>query len=278
MRQTPENTGRPGEAGTLRVLTILLAISLAIVSVFGGFVAGTYARDAASMAAQGMGQDLVDLFLVVPLLLLSFIFFTRGSRVAALIYGGTLFYILYSFIIYCFGVHFNRMFLLYCTTLGLSMYAFILFMGKMMREDVGSWFAGAPVKLISGYLLFVALVFYILWLSSLVPAIIRDTAPRDVAEYGLLVNPVHVIDISFALPGLILGAVLLWKKRTTGFLVASVALVFLILLTIALAGMVVMLFVRQIGEDFTIAIVFAALTLTTIVFTILFFSRIKSPE
>jgi hypothetical protein len=260
---------------TLSILTILLAISLAVVSVFGAFVTGTYDRDAPSMAAQGMGQDLVDLFLVVPLLLVSFLFHLRGSRVASLVYGGTLFYILYSFIIYCFGVHFNRLFLHYCLTLGLSVYAFILFMTEARKEDVGAWFEEVPVKLISGYLFFVALVFYFLWLSALVPALLSGSIPRDVADYGLLVNPVHVVDIAFALPGLILGSVLLWKKRSTGYLIASVALVFIILLTIALAGMVIMLYVRDIGEDLTVAIVFAVLSVVSIAFTILLFSRIR---
>lgn len=121
------NPERLSETKTLRILTILLAISLATVSIFGGFIPGTYERDAASMAAQGMGQDLVDLFLVVPLLLLSFIFFRRGSRVASLIYGGTILYILY---------------------------AFILFMAEIRKENVESWFAGAPVKLVSGIPIF----------------------------------------------------------------------------------------------------------------------------
>jgi hypothetical protein len=42
------------------VLSVLLAISLALVSYYGAFVPSTYERDAASMAAQGMGQDIVD--------------------------------------------------------------------------------------------------------------------------------------------------------------------------------------------------------------------------
>ena len=111
---------------TLRILTILLAISLAVVSIAGAFFSGTYERDAVSMAAQGVGQDMVDLFLGVPLLLISFFYASRGNRIGSLIYGGILFYIMYSFIIYCFGVHFNQLFLLYCITLGLSLYGFIL--------------------------------------------------------------------------------------------------------------------------------------------------------
>ena len=258
----------------LRVLTILLGISLTLVSIAGAFLPGTYVRDATSMEAQGIGQDLVDLFLVAPLLLVSYYFLVRGKKTAILVYGGTLFYIMYSFIIYCFGVHFNQLFLIYCLTLGLSLYAFILFMMDLRKQDVGSWFKDAPVKLISAYIFFVALVFYALWLKSVVPAIIRGTIPPEVSDYDLLVNPVHVIDMAFALPGLIIGAVLLWRKQSMGYLIASIALIFMILLTVALAGMVFMLLVRQISEDFSVAIVFGVLTLTSIAAAILLFGKI----
>ena len=83
----------------LQILTMLLAISLALVSVAGAFLPDTYARDSASMAAQGVGRDLVDLFLGIPLLLVSFYYTSKGSRVWTLIYSGVLFYIMYSFII-----------------------------------------------------------------------------------------------------------------------------------------------------------------------------------
>lgn len=261
---------------TLRILTILLAVSLAAVSVAGVFLPFTYERDAVSMAAQGVGQDMVNLFLVVPLLLISFYLLAGRSKAAALVYGGILFYILYSFIIYCFGVHFNRLFLLYCAVLGLSTFAFILYMRDIQRIDVKRWFEGAPVRLVSGYLLLVALIFYALWLKSVLPAIIDNSTPAEVADYGLLVNPVHVVDMAFALPGLIIGAFLVWKKQNLGFIIASLALVFMVILTIALAGMVIMLVVRDISEDFSVAIVFGALTLTTLLVTLLLFRKLKT--
>lgn len=259
----------------LRILTILLAISLTLVSVAGVFVPGTYSRDAASMAAQGVGQDFVDLFLVVPLLVISFFFSARGNRIGALLYSGTVFYIMYSFIIYCFGVHFNQLFLLYCFTLGVSLYAFIVVMADLRKLDAGAWFDKAPAKLVSGYTLFVALVFYALWLNSIIPAIISNQAPSEVSENELLVNPVHVIDLAFALPGLIIGSILLWKKRGLGYIIVSTALVFMVLLTIALAAMVIMLVVKEISEDFTVAMVFGVLSVTSVVFTIILLRKIK---
>jgi hypothetical protein len=261
---------------TLRILTILIAIFLAIASVAGSFFPGTYERDSASMAAQGAGQDLVNLFLGVPLLLVSFVFTTRGKRTWTLIYAGVLSYIMYSFIIYCFGVYFNRFFLVYCATLGLSLYAFILVVSGLKAVAVERWFEKAPVRLVSGYMFFVALVFYSLWLKSVVPAIIHGEVPAEVTDYKLLVNPVHVIDMVFALPALIIGSVLLWKQRGLGYIIASIAMVFMILLTIALAAMVVMVVVKGINEDFTVALVFGVLSVTSTIFTILLFRKIRT--
>lgn len=259
----------------LRILTILLAFSLAIVSVAGAFLPETYSRDSASLGAQGVGQDLVDLFVGVPMLLISFYYAAKGSRLFTLIYGGTLFYIMYSFIIYCFGINFNQFFLFYCLTLSLSLYSFILLFSDLRGQKVEEWFEDAPVKLVSVYMIVVAIIFYILWLKSIVPAIIHNEVPKDVSDYNLLVSPVHVIDLVFALPGLIIGAVLIRKKQTLGYIIASFALVFMVLLTLALAAMVLLLVLRGISEDFTVAFVFGVLSLISVSISLLLFRKLK---
>jgi len=261
----------------LWILTLLLALSLSIVSIAGAFFPNTYERDSASLAAQGAGQDLVDLFVGVPLLLGSFFLASRGNRKAALLYAGTLGYIMYSFVIYCFGVYFNQFFLLYCLTLSLSLYAFILVFSDLKHQQVESWFGQAPVKLISVYMGIVALVFYVLWLKSVVPAIIHNEIPKEVSDYNLLVSPVHVIDLVFALPGLLIGSVLIWRKKGVGFIISSLALVFMVLLTLALAAMVLMLVFRGISEDYTVAIVFGILSISSVALLALLFRKITSP-
>jgi hypothetical protein len=260
----------------LRFMTMLLVVSLSVVSAAGAFLPGTYARDSASMAAQGAGQDMVDLFLVVPLLIVTFVSTSRGNRLGTLLYAGTLFYILYSFIIYCFGVFFNQWFLLYCLTLALSLYSFILVMSGLKGLNVDGWFNRAPAKPVSIFIVFVALVFYTLWLKSLVPAIINKSVPVELMEYKLPVNAVHVIDLAFALPGLILGSVLLWRGKGMGYVIASVALVFIFLLSLALAAMVIVLAGRELSEDLTVAYVFGGLTLVSILVAVLWFRRIRS--
>lgn len=261
---------------TVTILSILLALSLAVVSYFGAFNPLTYARDSASMGAQGIGQDLVDLFIVVPLLLISLFFARNNNRIWILILAGTLFYIMYSFIIYAFGVYFNQLFLLYCTTLGLSLFAFWVLIVKLNQQDITLWFYESRItKLIATYFIIVAAMFYLLWLKDVIPAIINNTVPATVSDYNLLVNPVHVIDIAFALPGLIVVAILLFKRQNFGYIFAPVGLVFIIILTIALAGMVIMLNAKNISDDTSLVGIFLILSAISIVLLVMFLRTMK---
>jgi hypothetical protein len=265
-----------GSRNILKVLSVMLAAALVVVSIFGAFIPATYERDAPSMAAQGMGQDWVDLFLVVPLLLLSLMFMFRGSRVAAYIYGGTLFYILYSFFIYAFGVHFNRLFLLYCLTLGVSLYAFVLFMYELSRQDVENWFDGnIPVRATGIFLLIIAAMFYFLWLKDIIPATLNDSIPKSVSDYGLLVNPVHVLDIAFALPGLIIAALMLMRRRRLGYILTPVLLVFILVLAVALTGMAVMLRLQGVSDDISVAVIFVVLAVISTITLLVFLKHLK---
>ncbi len=260
----------------LSALTVILAVSLAAASIFGAFAPATYLRDAPSIGAQGMGQDLVDLFLVVPLLILSLIFMLRGSRAAFTMHGGTVFYILYSFFIYSFGVHFNRLFLLYCLILGVSLYAFLLFMCELSGRDVQGWYdEKLPVRATGGFLILIAALFSFLWLKDIVPATLNDSVPKSVSEFNLLVNPVHVLDLAIALPGLVIAALLLMKRHRLGFILAPVFLVFIIILAVALIGMVTMLKIKGMSDDTSLAVIFAALAVISMIFLFVFLRHME---
>lgn len=113
-------------------------------------------------------------------------------------------------------------------------------------------------------------------MKAIIPAVLRNTIPEDVRAYNLLVNPVHVLDLSIVLPGLVLTARLLTKKRRLGYILAPILLVFIILLTVALAGMVVMTKVRGIAEDASIAGIFVVLAAISILILVLFLKNISA--
>lgn len=257
-------------------LSLVMTLSLAVASYYGAFVPSTYARDSASMGAQGMGQNMFDLFVVVPLLVISLALTLRNNRIAFLLFSGTVFYILYSYILYAFGVHFNNMFLVYCLVFGASFYVFILVVIELNGMQVQHRFGDrAPVRATAIYFIVIALLFYLLWLKDVVPAIVGNSVPATVADNDLLVNPVHVLDIAVALPGLVITAVLLFKKHELGYIFAPIYLVFTILLALALIAMVIAMKATSIGEDISIAGIFLILAAISAAFLYLFFRGIR---
>lgn len=258
-------------------LTVILALLLTVVSFSGIFIAEIYQRETLSMAAQGVGQDIFDLFIIVPLLLISLFYATKGIREALIILGGSVFYTMYSFFIYSFGIHFNALFIFYCFTLGASFYLFVLIITEFVDSDVENWFGkNPPVKSTALFFVLVAVMFYIIWFSDIIPAMLSNSIPKSVSSETLIVNPVHVMDLAFVLPGLILTSFLLIKKRRLGFILTPILLIFIIQLSLALIAMAVMLNIRNISEDLSLVGIFVILAVISLIFLTMFMRKMKN--
>ena len=265
-----------GQKKTITIVSLVLVVSLGIVSFCGAFVQQTYEREVLSLAVQGMGQDIVNLFIVVPLLILTLTGIHRENKRSYFIFTGILFYVVYSFFIYTLGIHFNALFLLYCLTLGTSLYLFILMIIELSRMEVQNGFSHqASVKPVAVFFIILAALFYALWLKDVVPAILKNTLPESVRDYQILVNPVHVLDMSIVLPGLIITSLLLFKKHKYGFVFAPVFLVFITVLAAALIGMAVMMKWKGINEDISVGIIFVLISIFSLIFLIKFFRALR---
>lgn len=217
--------------------TLPIAAAMIIASAAGAF-GSAYSRETVSWAAQGVGQDFANLFIVVPLLLAAGFFAAAGSFRALLVWLGLLLYVVYSYVLYAFYVHFNALFLVYVATLGLSFYALA---GSLLTIDwprVTSAFARETHARGMGFLLMlVGVLFAMLWLSEIVPALARGVPPPAAADVGLPVNPIHVLDLAFALPAVIVTAVLVWRRNAFGLLFAVPCAAFLMTMGIAILAM-----------------------------------------
>src|SRR6185295_17406390 len=107
---------------------------MAVASAAGVFLPDIYAHETASWAAQGVGQDIVNLLVVFPAVLVSAYLMARGSVRGLLVWLGLLIYVIYSYVLYAFFVHFNRLFLVYVSVLGLAFWAFVGAL-SMLRDD-----------------------------------------------------------------------------------------------------------------------------------------------
>jgi len=257
-------------------LSVPLAILTTIVSSAGIFIESTYARETVFYSAQGIGQDIVNLFMAVPILIIASIFAYRKSKSGILIWSGIIFYLAYSYTIYCFGMHFNNLFILYCLILGLSFYSLVYFVISLLQENVSEWFSKkVPTKSTGIFLITIAVLFYFIWLSEIIPAIMSNIIPKSILESGLLINPVHVLDLAICLPALLITGVALLKKRTIGFLMAPTMMIFCIFMSIAIASMVLVMKSKGLESNLVLFSVFGIITLISSFFGIKFLKSLK---
>ena len=254
------NTNKEGRV--IFTLSIILAVLVIFVSCIGLFVPGIYSQETPNWTAQAIGQDFFDLFLIVPFLIVTSFLAYKKTKTAMLLWSGAVFYLIYTFVIYCFAIHFNSLFIFYCLILGLSLYCFVYFLYSHIRKPIADWFSDKiPVRAVGFYLIAIAGVFYLLWLSEVVPAMIANTTPNNIIDMGLLTNPVHALDLAIVLPGFFIVAILLLRKKSLGLLLASTLLVFLILMDITIGGLNIVMEIRGLEASYGITIVMAILAL-----------------
>lgn len=226
-----------------------IAVLVATASLAGILDPAIYARETASWAAQGIGQDWIDLVVVAPALAIAGLFALRGNRRAQLIVGGLSLYVTYAFAIYAFAVHFNALFLVYCATLGCAGFALVDLVAGL-RGEPGRWLGKrAPIRLTGRTLYAIAGLFGSLWLSQLVPALVRGLEPAGLTDAGLVTNPVHVLDLAIILPAMVVVGHGVQRERPFAVLLAPMLLAFAVAMAIAIGGMVVALYARGLALD-----------------------------
>jgi hypothetical protein len=258
-------------------LSIPLSILIAVASCIGISTPDVYARETFNWQVQSVGQDRIDLFLVVPALVITAVLAYRKNHVAGLLWSGVLVYILYTFIIYSFSVHFNRLFVIYCFTLGLSFYSLAWFIYSQGKTPFINEINRSIVAKATGiFFLILSLAFYFLWLSEIVPAIIDHAIPKGLTETGLVTNPVHVIDLSVILPGILITGILLLKRKPAGLLFAIIILTFFVLMNITIGWLAFIMRQKGLVSNLFVTIIMGALSLISVAFLVWNIKNIKT--
>jgi hypothetical protein len=258
------------------LLALPLAALFAAASLGNILLPDAYAREAPLWAAQGLGQDWVDLLLVAPALGAAGLLARRGSRGAALVLGGLLAYTAYSLVLYAFAVHFNRLFLVYALGLGLSFYALVALVSSFGREDVASWFSPRSPARSAGLLCTViGCAYSAMWLSEIVPAIAANRPPPSAVDVGLITNPVQVLDLGIVLPAFIIGGVGLVRRTALGSWLGPMMLGFGVVMDIALVGMTLSMGARGIPDAMQRLPVFAVMGIVTLAALVALLRRLE---
>jgi hypothetical protein len=253
---------------------ILFSLPLCLLIIYVSFTAiitpDHYYLETPNWQAQSLGQDNFDLFFAIPALITSMILVWRKIVAGLFIWGGTVIFFLYTFVIYCFDLHFTSLFLFYCLILGLCFYAFLYYLWLGVKYTVQFSPAKSITKIIGIYFIAVAVMFYCLWLIELIPAVSTDTAPETWREAGLVTNPVQVIDLAVFLPALFITGVLLLKRKNIAILLAPALLFFCILMNLCIGLLVLFMKAKGIAADYSVTIIMSILAMISLVLFILY--------
>ncbi len=211
-------------------LSILGGILAVIGSVVGLMVPSIYAGLTPVFLPQAIAQDIANLAVASPAMLILAVIALRGSLRAYILWLGVVTFTVYNYIIYTFSIPFGPLFLLWVAVLGLSLFSLIGGLVSSDHDSVAEHFTNRRAVTVTAWVLIVvSILFGLLWLSEDVPALLTGKMPQSVIDMAIPTNPVHILDLGFFLPAVIPTAVRLLRRRPSAFTVTPAFIVFLIL-------------------------------------------------
>jgi len=127
-------------------------------------------------------------------------------------------------------------------------------------------------------LIVTAILFGLLWLSQDLPALLAGKAPQSVIDMSLPTNPVHILDLGFFLPAVIVTGVLLLRCRPLAYTMAPSLLVFLLLTGLPILLTPVVQAARGETAAWGVAIPIGTLTVTLLVAVVWLLSTMRAHE
>lgn len=245
-------------------------------SIAGIFDAAVYEKETTNWVAQCFGQDFSNLFFVIPILLLSFYATKKGYRFAKIVWMGAMITNIYAYVIYCFSIHFNYLFHIYCAILGLSIFATLGCMLENFSIDFKSWFSMQMKRTFYAiFVLFIAIVFALLWFLQTIPATFHNTLPESAVASGLITNPVYVLDFSFYLPLMGFSAISLLRDKTQGYVLVPMMIIFAILTNLNIISLTIVSIFKNHTKDIGMLFVFGVFTVICLIVLIFYARNIK---
>ena len=221
------------------VLSLLIALLVAAASAIGLFYHATI-YPSKELFESFASNDIVMLLVGLPILLGSMWWARRGKLLGLLLWPGALFFVLYNYLVYVLAMPFNVAFLLHLTLVTLSVYTIIGLITSIDGEAVQRRLAGSvPERLAGGVLAGIGSLFFLRVMVVLVSTLISQTAITD-----LDLAP-NVSDLVTA-PALVIGGVLLWRRRRFGYVTA---LGLLFQASMLFVGLIIFLLVQPLLTD-----------------------------
>jgi hypothetical protein len=198
---------------------------------------GIYRFKALEVTAEGVGWDIVTVFLVVPALLLVLPGVWRGGLRARLVATGLFTYFAYQYLQYAMLWAYGPLFLVYVVILALALSALAVLAATFdlaeLRSRVGDSF---PRRAVVGLGVFMAGLLSVMWLP-----VVLTTWDQVVVEQleGATTLVVPALDLGLLVPLGIFTAVTVARRTAVGYVLASLVVVKAVAMLVAIVAMLV---------------------------------------
>jgi hypothetical protein len=238
---------------------------------------GLYHYDSVVIATGYRVADAFTLIVAIPLLVLAVLLYRIGSLRGGLLLTGTLAYFAYNYGSLAFGAAYNNLFLVYIALVAASLLALAVALTSFDIPALPMHFsAQLPRRSISVFLILSGAVLYAAWLGMIIlPALWQGKAPDELGAYTTAMT--IALDLGLLAPALIVSGFLLRQRTPIGYLLASILLVFSVVLGVQLAAMGTVQFLAGlfgVGQFIGMVLSFAILALCALWLTIGLFRSI----
>jgi hypothetical protein len=197
-------------------------VGLSVLASAGGLLIPGLYRDNAFVTSTWLGNDIVTLVVLAPLLALATVMAARGSARGYLAWLGLVDATLYTFGFYLFGAAFNALFLVYAALFGIGIWTMAIGLLNLDVAGVPAAFSPkTPARSVAAWSIFVGLglstVYTLQWLGF----VMTGQLPSIIERTGHPTNIVFALDLSLVVPVLLVGGVWLWTRRPWGLALAT---------------------------------------------------------
>ena len=191
-------------------LSLLTGLLMAGVSLGGLLYPGSL-YPTGELQSTYVPNDVVNLFIGLPVLLASMWLTRRGSLVGLLFWPGALLYVLYNYIAYLFGMPFSTVSFVYLAIILLSAYILFDLLRSIDQQAVQERLSGAvPVKFAGWVLVLFGVFFFFRAVAMFVQPLTQQTT-LPVSEVGVLIADLVLSIFWFA------GGFLLLRRMPLGY-------------------------------------------------------------
>jgi len=196
------------------VFSLVVALIMTVASV-AGLLYPTRLYPTDELRQSFVANDVVNLFIGLPILLGSMWLARRGKLIGLLLWPGALFYVPYNYLVYTFALPLNVGLLLSLVLLTLSTYTTIGLVAGIDGKEVQRRLSGVvPERLAGGILAGLGIAFSLLAIGTIVNHLISKT-PLAGPELALQVSDFIVS------PAWVIGGILLWRRKPLGYVTGA---------------------------------------------------------